>query len=283
MKEIIVAIDFSKGSFHALKFAITIANTVNANILLVWVKKPNTTDSIYKQMDEKQVKNIEERFKEIIEKHKSLLKKGKIDFKVRKGKVHTEIANQAKYNDAYMIIAGTHGVSGFEEFWIGSNAYKIVTSSPCPVITIRYGFCTTKKISKIVLPIDDTMDTRQKVPFVAELAKLMKAEVHVLATQTSKVKEVNKVIEKYTEQTTKYFAENKVNFVCETRKGSNESDIIIEYAQSINAELIAIMTDQDSGASNIWLGPYAQQLVNHSPIPVLSIHPKQIYGLQAQL
>ena len=66
-----------------------------------------------------------------------MLKAGEFNYKIRKGKVHVEIANQAKYSDAMLVIAGTHGVTGFEEFWIGSNAYRIVTYAPCPVITVR--------------------------------------------------------------------------------------------------------------------------------------------------
>jgi hypothetical protein len=34
------------------------------------------------------------------------------------------------------------------------------------------------------------------------------------------------------------------------------------------------MTEQETKTSNIFLGPYAHQMVNHSPFPVLSIHAK---------
>ena len=37
------------------------------------------------------------------------------------------------------------------------------------------------------------------------------------------------------------------------------------------------MTEQEPTAANILLGAYAQQMVNHSPIPVLSIHAKELY------
>jgi len=36
------------------------------------------------------------------------------------------------------------------------------------------------------------------------------------------------------------------------------------------------MTEQEKSTANLWLGPYAAQMVNHSPIPVLSIHSKQM-------
>ena len=42
------------------------------------------------------------------------------------------------------------------------------------------------------------------------------------------------------------------------------------------------MTDQEKSPKNLWLGAYAQQMVNHSPIPVLSIQSKAIYDEQVK-
>lgn len=182
MKEIIVAIDFSKGSLHALDYAIAFANTVKSNIMMVWVDNNLNQDFAFtsevNEFREEASRNMEE----ILKAKKGRLKHGKLSYKLRKGKVYQEIANQAKYNDASLIIAGTHGVTGYEEFWIGSNAYRIVSYAPCPVITVRYDYqITGNGIKSIVLPIDSTLDTRQKVPFTVELAKLFGADIHILA------------------------------------------------------------------------------------------------------
>ena len=40
------------------------------------------------------------------------------------------------------------------------------------------------------------------------------------------------------------------------------------------------MTEQETTTANLILGPYAQQLVNHSKVPVLSIHPKDSIASQ---
>ena len=55
--------------------------------------------------------------------------------------------------------------------------------------------------------------------------------------------------------------------------GGNITELAIDYAKKVNADLIAIMTEQTQSAKNIILGPYAQQMVNHSPIPVISFRP----------
>jgi nucleotide-binding universal stress UspA family protein len=200
---------------------------------------------------------------------------------LRKGKVYQEIANQAKYNDASIIIAGTHGVTGYEEFWIGSNAYRIVSYAPCPVITVRYDFeIKPEGITSIILPIDSTQDTRQKVPFTVQIARAFQADVHILALYTTTIKSVQRKVDNYARQVQKFLDEAGVNYSTESMFADNITNAAIEYAGKVDADLLAIMTEQETTASNILLGPFAQQMVNHSPIPVLSIQPKKYMRYQ---
>jgi nucleotide-binding universal stress UspA family protein len=276
MRQILVAIDFSKHSVKALEFAIVIANVVSAQIMMVWVDKPESEDSIFDNTSHEHRQEAKQRLEELIKKYSKQLKKGKLTYKLRKGKVYKEVANQAHYNDAYLIIAGSHGVSGFESFWIGSNANKIVAYSPCPVITMRDTFPLKKTIKKVILPIDNSMSTRQKVPFAMEFAKCFCSEIHVLELQSSSLKTIRSKVSSYTAQVSKFLKENGVNHVVKSVDADNITSATIKYAEQIDADLIIIMTEQEEELSNIWLGPYAQQMVNNSPIPVMSVHPKEI-------
>jgi nucleotide-binding universal stress UspA family protein len=47
----------------------------------------------------------------------------------------------------------------------------------------------------------------------------------------------------------------------------------MEFAAEKNADLIIIMNEQETNTTGFFMGPYAQQIVNHSTIPVLSIPP----------
>jgi nucleotide-binding universal stress UspA family protein len=279
MKKILVAIDFSKGSLRAFKYAIKLANVFKSDILLTFVLKPDSKDSIYSNSIDHIIEDVNKRFDELMKKHQKELKKNTISYKIREGKIHTEIANQAKYSDCDLIISGTHGVSGFEEFWIGSNARRIVTSAPCPVITIRYDYCPTKSIKRIILPIDSSYDTRQKVPYTCDLAELFKAEIHLLTTSNNVSDK--KTAKSYTNQTLKYIKERGLNvIVAETSKKPSD---VIAYAKDVDADLIAIMTEQEVSTISILLGASAEQVVTHSPIPVLSIHPKELYNIRGGL
>jgi len=188
--------------------------------------------------------------------------------------VYSEIANQAKYNDSNFIVAGSHGVSGFESFMIGSNASKIVTYSPCPVITLRENFLIKKDVKKIVLPLDNSAATRQKVPYALEMARAFKAEIHVLELQSSTLVSIRRIVTKYAEQVEKFLKENEIKFVKKVVDCDNITTATIKYAEENGADQIFIMTEQEQETSNIWLGPFAMQMVNNSPIPVISIQPK---------
>ncbi|RLC24459.1 MAG: hypothetical protein DRH21_05440 [Deltaproteobacteria bacterium] len=280
MKQIIVATDFSKCSLHALEYAINVANKVKANILLVWVDNTRTDESVYPDLASGSRKEITENFEEIIEKYRSLLIDGEFNFKIRKGKVHVEIANQAKYSDAMLVIAGTHGVTGFEEFWIGSNAYRIVTYAPCPVITVRTNYEFSDVLGKIVIPIDSSLETRQKLTFTTKMAKQFGSQLHILSLYSTTIKAVRHKVDNYTKQVKKYLEEENVNFVIEKVDADNITNSTINYAKEINADIIAIMTEQELTTANLFLGAYAQQMVNHSPIPVLSVHAKEYIRVQ---
>ena len=177
---------------------------------------------------------------------------------------------------ADLIVVGTHGSSGFEEFWIGSNANKIVSASNKPIITIRGGINIQRPLSKIVLPLDSTVETRQKLPFTTDLAKIHDAEIFVLSIYTTKVAEVRYRVDTYTDQVIEYLEDEGVRYTRDAIEADNLTNSTIGYAERIDANLISIMTEQERTTANLWLGPFAQQMVNHSPFPVLSIHPKEL-------
>ncbi len=276
MKKIIVAIDFLDCSLNALAHAVSIAAKAEADIEMVWVNQPDHSKEIFKCDPEALLAEVEKRFKTLIKDHSAELGKGKLTYQIREGKVYREIVGSATEAKADLIIVGTHGSSGFEEFWIGSNANKIVSSVHRPIITIRGGIDIQRSLNKIVLPIDSTVETRQKLPFTSELAKIHDAEIFVLSIYTTKVAAVRYKVDTYTDQVIEYLEEEGVRYTRDAIEADNLTKSTIGYAERIDANLISIMTEQERTTANLWLGAFAQQMVNHSPFPVLSIHPKDL-------
>jgi nucleotide-binding universal stress UspA family protein len=76
----------------------------------------------------------------------------------------------------------------------------------------------------------------------------------------------------------KLLDKRQVKYTTAFIEAENTTLSTIEYANEVNADLIVIMTEQEKTLSNIFLGPYAQQMVNQSHIPVLTISVRQING-----
>jgi nucleotide-binding universal stress UspA family protein len=272
MQPIVVGIDFSNTSIHCIEYAISIANKVKSDIILIWVDKLTVQESVYPDTSNQNRNEAKKRFEDLVKQYGKKMGKGlKIEYKLRKGKVYHEVDSLAKNACALLIIAGAHGISGFEEFWIGSNAFKMVTYASVPVITVRNDFRITKNIKNILIPIDNTAETLQKLSFVTRLAQLFKSEVHIVTTHSSHLKSIQRISEKYARQAIQHLENNQVKFIQDSIVSNDITKALISYAIQIDADLISIMTEQETPL-NILMGPHTQQLINQSPIPVLSVH-----------
>lgn len=277
MKTILVAIDFSKNAAHALSYALLYANKLETNIHLIWVDNTSSDESVTDTIEGELRREKKAYMNKIITENQALLKQGKIEMIFRKGRIYQEITKAAREIEAEMIFAGTHGVSGFEQYWIGSNAYRIVTQAPCPVMTIRNDFQFDATINKILLPLDSSLETKQKLPFACNLAQKFGAVIHLLEVYNTPIKIIRKRIDQFGQEAKKGLKEKKVEFVLDKIEADNVAASILDYSKSMNIDLIMMMTDQGTTTANKYLGPYAQQLINNATIPVLSLRAKEYH------
>lgn len=272
MKNFIVPIDFSVESLNGLKLAILFSKRAQVNIHMVYVLQK--TSDVDKQLQDEEQRIAQGRFEKIVGDFKPELgNDSSIQFQIKAGRVYQEVVNLADQLPDSVITASTHGASGFQEFFIGSNAFRIISATEKPVITLRKNYCP-EGISKIVLPIDLSAGSRQKVPFTTDLAKLFGAEIHVVGIHTSRGRQDINKIRSYTSQVAGYI-EGKVH--CESNEvfGDNVPDMLTNYANAIKADLISITTEQSSGISLI-MGNTAHQILNKAEIPVLCLTPKHM-------
>ena len=278
MKTLLVAIDFSKNSIHALEYAIVYAQKLDASIHLVWIDNSQIVegmaDTIAGELRIESKAQLDSLAKEYQEKTPH----GKIHIILRRGKVYQEVAKAARSIGADFIFTGTHGVSGYEQFWIGSNAYRIVVQAPCPIITIRSQYQIHPNIKNFLLPLDSTLETKEKLPMVAELARRFDATIHLLEVYNTPVNLIRKRIAKFSEEATRCLNDKNVSFKVEKTEADNVAVSILKYAENNQIDLISIMTDQGTTSANKFLGAYSQQLINNSVIPILSVRSKESHG-----
>ncbi len=269
MKTIIFPLDFSNGSPDGLNMALILAQKTGANVQMIRVIGKNIDNN--NELLEKENQLAELKLEEILQKYKD---GGNVNctmyYTIKEDKIFSEITDIADKFEDSVIVLSTHGESGLEEFFIGGNAYKIISHSKNPVITVRKSRISSH-IDKIVLPLDITFETCEKVPYTVALAKLFCSKIHLITISSPHLKSIPSKLYKYTEQVCSYFWDHDIKYNVEHLQGGNFTDVILDYSESVNADLISIMTQQEMSVSNLFLGTYAHQMINKSKIPVLSI------------
>jgi nucleotide-binding universal stress UspA family protein len=276
MNEILVGVDFSESSQNALAHAVGLATKFKSNLLLVWVENSNSIRHLELEKGEEIHAVVQKRFQEVIEKYGKDISPRDIDTKIRKGVTYKEIVSLWIENDVDMIVVGAHGSQGFRRFLMGDNANHIIAEARCPVITIREHRTLNRDLDTIVIPIDSSLDTRQKLPIATKIALYYGADIHLLGLYFSNVGTLRKRVNSYVEQSEQFIIKSGVkNVVIHYAASKNGARTIMNYAIKVNAGLIATMIETERLASDLWLGSQGQQLVNQSPVPILSIANKE--------
>jgi nucleotide-binding universal stress UspA family protein len=194
---------------------------------------------------------------------------------IRTGNPSTEIVATAKEIEASLIVIGTHGYSPLEELVIGSVALKVLTKSLCPTMAMS-SEADHKGYNKILLPIDTSAHTRQKVNYTLEMARKFSAVVHAVAVLGVGEDDEKPSIELILHQIEKLAKEKGVTFHSDVLNNvKNRATATVNYTEKVGADLMVIMTDQDAEISGFFLGPYAQQVIHLSKVPVIAIKPEE--------
>ena len=270
---ILVPVDFSDQSLIALEQSFNLARLTDAEIFIM-----HTIDEAFhlpligakedKQMEKKVQKALEKLADETSQKSGD-----KVDVVVAKGKIYEEIQKVAKKLKCTLIIMGTNGSKGLKRF-IGSNALRVIREAPCPVITIK-GKKHRSGCKDIVLPLDLQKETKEKVTKAIELAQLFGSTIHLLTILDTDDDFIVKKLTRQMNQVNDFVNEHNVPCLQEFVKGDDIAEEVVKYSKKVKADLIMIMTQQEMDWTDMFISPAAQNIINHSDIPVLSIRPKE--------
>jgi len=192
---------------------------------------------------------------------------------VARGKVYDEVVKAAKKLKCGFIIMGTNGSTGLKKF-IGSNALRVIREAPCPVITIK-GKKHRTGCKSIVLPLDLSKETKEKVNKAMEIAGLFGSTIHLVSVFTTDDEFIVNKLKRQMHQVHDHIREHNIPCTVEFIHGDDVVDEVISYSKKSKADLIMIMTQEELTWTDImFISSSAQNIINSSDIPVLSIRPK---------
>ena len=263
---ILIPTDFTEVCDNAVKHGAETAKLLNYKVCLLHVVDKDTKNYLKKE-------NLTESI--IIEKLGLISNDLKSTYNVeatsisREGNIFETIAEVAKEIGANFIVMGTHGKTGMQKI-TGSFALKVISSSEVPVVVVqKRAFQLSYK--DIVLPITSEAGPWEKTQWAAAIAKQFNSTIHIL-----KIKD-DEGINNAVGIITKHFNENDVKYIEKTAdKASNFTKAVIDYAVTINSELIMIMTSKTGALTSFILGAYDEDLIFNTPqIPVMCINPRE--------
>ena len=143
-ENILFCTDFSEDSHWAFTYALDLAKTYKANLLIFHVTpQPVHPEQLSLYLAPKKLEELRLCQKKEMDRQVRTHYVGKMgrfkNYKIvfKEGEPFIEIIRRAKKDSIDLIVMGTHGRTGLDHVLFGSTAEKVVRKSPCPVLTVR--------------------------------------------------------------------------------------------------------------------------------------------------
>jgi len=254
---ILIPIDFTKQSLAAIKQSYNLAKYTHSKLVLLHVYEKNGDDShdalakLSKQTE--QESGVPTEFLNLV------------------GDIYEETDRVAAESKATLIIAGLESHMRFRHI-IGSSASKLIRKAPCPVITIR-GNDLRDGCENILLPIDMSPETREKVDVAIQFAHYFGASIRILGVFNASDSDYENKLLAYAHQVKQFIKSKGISCTNKSIPCVDIADTVVEYANKIEADLIIIMNKPDLGVVEFFKGTDAQRIVDISNVPVMTIQP----------
>jgi nucleotide-binding universal stress UspA family protein len=272
MKKILVPCDFSACAVEALQFARAIALKSKGEIhVLKAIELPVMMVAGFDVQpyayDPTLLRDLESDAREKFDKLQQRFGADglSIQFHVKYEPATVAIRQFIKDKGIDLVVMGTKGSSGINEYLIGSTTEKIVQKSPVPVIAVRKA-PALEQVRKIIFPTTLRLDQHAMMEKVKELQAFFDASLEVLWINTP----MNFKTDMESKALLEDFARNYslTNFHLHVRSDTIEEDAITHFAREINADMVAMATHGRRGLAHTLMGSVTEDVVNHLQCPI---------------
>jgi len=171
-----------------------------------------------------------------------------------------------------LVVMGTAGSSDLENMIIGSNTEKVVRAAHCPVLVVNKKPLTTD-FKNIVYATSMSENEEVFSRFVKRAQQMYASTIHLVRINTPGNFERDVVIKQYQQEFAKKL--QLKNYTLNVFNDITEEEGIIYFAESINADLIAMATHGRTGFAHVLAGSIAEDVVKHSKRPVMTFVTKK--------
>ena len=259
--------DFSENANLAADFAIDIVKRTNGSLLVLHgFDLPYSERSMTTSLLEEMRRNSELHMKEF---EKEVLAKSGVPFttQVTMGNPIRLIRETAENKNVDLVVLGTKGASGIEEFLIGSNAASIIQNIDIPVLVIPPK-SKLKEFKKIVLASDlDLKNKERPLLRLKAFAQIYGSTIEILHFQD----------EQGIGAGNRNFLEEKLGDVPHTysiakKREDGMDQTILKHCEAKNADLVTAITKRYGFFEGLFHSSLTSKLAYHTSIPMLALH-----------
>jgi len=271
MKKILIPTDFSEQAENALQVAAQLAKTYDCEIYLLHIiELPiDEVDALSSHSDFPEavffMKLARQKFEKL--KNKDYLQGLTVHETVAFQEIFKGVFHICKKHDIDLIIMGSNGVSGLKEMIIGSNTEKVVRTSETPVLVIKNQH-KSFQVNHFVFASDFKEESKPSYGKALHFAKILNANMHLLMVNTPN----NFKTSAESKAAMQVFADS-FDYPNQSINIYNDVNIesgIMNFSESISAELIGMSTHGRQGISHFFNGSISEDLVNHAKRPVIT-------------
>jgi nucleotide-binding universal stress UspA family protein len=271
MKRILVPTDFSEQAEYALRVAAQIAKQNDSEIILLhMLELPHQAGDALGSGH--QIPEIMFYKDKAIGKLEDLmdvdyLEGVNVSEIIQFEKAFDGILAVSKKNNVDLIVMGSHGTSGFQEMLIGSNTEKVVRFSEVPVLVIK-NRNDDFKASNFVFASDFSDEIKKPFAQLVDFAKSFNSKLSLVMINTPNSFKPTHLSEKIMNDFMKAF--HYPNYSLHIYNDVNVEKGILNFSNSMNADLIGMCTHGRTGFAHFFNGSISEDLVNHAVRPVIT-------------
>lgn len=279
MNTILVPTDYSDTAFNALYYACELALKNDAYLILLHVYDIPMVDanmamelmsSMEKEIEQQTHQDLEQLMTKIHsseggERFKNLA----VSYSARHGFALEQIIEAAEGNSADMIVMGTTGASGIEEYLLGSNTEKVLDHATIPVLAVPND-ARFEGIERIVYASDLREEDKPALTQLARLAAQFGAVIDVLHVFQETDEEVRAYNVKLTEWVSEHIPKEQITF--DSVYGTDKEEALDRYIDEQNADLLAMLTKKRNFFQRMFSSDLTKKMAYHSHIPLLAFH-----------
>lgn len=302
--EITVPLDGSAHSEHALALAAAIADVAGARLTLVRVHTPlgrvtAVSGASMLEVDEYAIDRAQRYLDGLARDMAPELNGDRLATRVLVGGVSAELLRYTRESGSDLVVMTTHGRGAVGRAWLGSVADRMVRRARVPILLLRPGErspalpASAPAWLHVLVTLDGSDIAAQVLGSALALAKLMHARITLLRvverTQLEfgypsvphgvvleprgledEVQEARAYVDGVADELHAAGAEVNAMVVVHPRP----AEAILETADAIGADLIALSTRGHGGLSRVFLGSVADKVLRGASVPVLLQRPQ---------